>query len=680
LLQKESCCIYHCSSCVVVFAVNDMDPTDLIPERRAKSWKREHEERCRRHQNNNDLKKCRDPGYGSDEAVLSDVKDSSAHFVKVADVAEKIETSAGDTFLNDDSIGEVESALTTTTGDCVIEYESKYQALVEGDVTNNFGMIDGILCDDSRNKGVLPSVQTTGLKTENNLLFQQCLEKDREDVSEINGLGVDIDRDTTRPECVCGDLSVCENVTEEEKNIILQQCETESPGNTAEKNPMIPADNEMGCSKLYEIRSDVLEVSAESSGPTGVKGAESMQLEEAWTVVEDTMKISHEVPQGVQSELSQIPEGEQTRPMYVKPDTVGVVVPRYLDILKDAPSEGGQQGLLGYSDLQGLAGDLKIDPECDMNNDESAQKPDVPLDTGENVGNPGETSDLLGSDAFKLRVSDLSQETLSNIRDVQTVNSLDSSYINSSSSDLEIIKQMPDEHVKGSVKSDDQTDSFGNGYSILSSAEAPGKVTEKVNEKEIDKDKERQNLFLELSAEETLLSPRKCVDDIKHSVCVVDSAKSLSPFEERKQYSCEFLESLDRSGQIDKHLTDGSFGNVDEYKIINNKYVSTEECDTGMNKLENSAMELSQANSKHLVDEAAVEMVGDTFHKYVQLESAPAGSEYCLAVDPVLDQTSLSETASLQPPAMADEDKVNFCCSLVMKFFACSGKGSYLCP
>jgi hypothetical protein len=233
--------------------------------------------------------------------------------------------------------------------------------------------------------------------------------------------------------------------------------------------------------------------------------------------------------------------------------------------------------------------------------------------------------------------------------------------------------------VKGNVKSDDQKDSFGNGYSILSSPGVPGNVTEKLNEKETDKDKQRQNLFVELSVE-ILLKPGECVDDIKHSVCAVDSARSLSPFDERKQYSCEFLESLDRSGQINKHLTDGSFGNMDEYKVINNKYKSTEEGDSGVNKLENSAVELSQENSKHLVDEAALEVVGDTFHKYVQLESTPAGSEHCLAVDPVLDQTSLSETASLQPPAMADEDKVNFYVNPVTEFSACSGKGLCLYP
>lgn len=668
LLQKETCCIYHCSTCVVVFAVNDMDPTDLIPERRAKSWKREHEERCRRHQNNNDFKKCRDPGYGSDEAALSDVKDSSVHFVKDASEAEKIETAASDVSLNANSIGDFENALTTTTGDSVIEYESTCIAPAEGDITTNFGTIDGILCDDRRNKGVLPCVQTTGLKTENNLLFQQCLEKDREDVSEINGLGVNFDRDTTRPECDNRDLSVSENVTEEEKNIILQQCETESPRSTAERYSVIPVDNEMGCSKLDEVKSDVLEVSAESSGPTGVKVAAVLQLEEALTLVEDTVKLSHEVPQGVQSEFSQIPEGEQARPVHVKPDTIGGAAPRFVDILEDASSEGGQE-LLGNSGAQGLSGDLRTDHECDM-------KPDVPLDTGGNLGNAGESSELLGSDAFKLGVSDLSHGTVSDIRDVQAVNTLDRSHINSSSSDLGKIKQMSDEHVK----SDDQKDSFGNEYSILSSPDVPGNVTEKLKEKETDKDKQRQNLFVESSVEEILLKPGECVGDIKHSVCAVNNARSSSPFEETKQYSCEFLESLDRSGQINKHLTDGSFGNMDEYKVINNKYKSTEEGDTVVNKLENSSVELSQENSKHLVDEAAVEVVGDTFNKYVQLESTAAGSEYCLAVDPVLDQTSPSETASLQPPAMADEDKVNFYVNPVVKFSARSGKGSCLCP
>lgn len=654
-----------------------MDPTDLIPERRAKSWKREHEERCRRHQNNNDLKKCRDPGNGSDEAVLLDVKDSSIHSMKDADGAEKIETSASDTFFNDNSIGDVANALTTTTGDSVIDYESTYKAPAEGDVTNNFGAIDGTLCDDRRNKEVLPFVQTTGLKTENNVWFEHCCDKDREVVSEVNGLGVNTDRDTTRPECVGGDLSVCENVTEEE-NIILQQCETESPGSTAEMYSVIPADNKMGCSLLDEVRSDVLEVSAVSSGPTGVKGTESLHLEEALTVVEDTLKMSDQVPQGVQSELIQIPEREQTRPVHVKPDTIGGAVPRFMDISKYASSEGVQQGLLGYSDMQGLSGDLRSDPECDMNNDESTQKLDVPLGTGENLENPDERGELLCSDAFKLGVSDLSQGTLSDIRDVQTVNSLDSSHINSSSSDLENFKQMPDEHVKGTVRGDDQKETFGNRCSILSSPEASGKVTEKLNEKGTDKDKQRQNFFVELSVEEILLRPGECVDDIKHSVCVEDSARSPSPFEERKQYSCEFLESLDRSGQISEHFTDGSFGNVDEYKIINNKYKSTEEIDTGVNKLENSSVELSQENSKHLVDETAVEVVGDTFHKYVQLESTPAGSKNCLAVDPVQDHTSLSET-SLQPPAMADEDKVNFCVNPVIKFSAHGGKRSCLC-
>jgi hypothetical protein len=235
---------------------------------------------------------------------------------------------------------------------------------------------------------------------------------------------------------------------------------------------------------------------------------------------------------------------------------------------------------------------------------------------------------------------------------------------------------MPDEHVKG----DDQKESFGNRYSILSSPDASEKVTEKLNEKGTDKDKQRPNLFVELSVEESLLKPGECVDDIKHSVCAEDSARSLSPLEERKQYSCEFWESLDRSGQINKHFTDGSFRNVDEYKIINNKCKRTEEIDTGVNKLENSSMELSQESSKHLVDETAVEVVGDTCHKNIQLESTHAGSENCLAVDPVQDQTSPSETASLQPPAMADEDKVNFCVNPVVSFSAHRGKRSCLCP
>jgi hypothetical protein len=634
---------------VVVFAVYDMDPTDLVPERRAKSWKREHEERCRRHQTNNDVKKCRDPGYGSDEAVLSDIKDSSTHLVKDAIGVEKIETFASDTFFNDNSIDD-ENALPTTTEDSVIECESTNNVPVEGDIINDLGTSDRILCDDGRNKGVHPGVQTTDLITENNLLSEQYLEEDREDFTEVNGLSVDNDSDTTRPGHVCGDLSVCENVMEEEKNIILQQCETESPGNTAERYSVIPVEKEMECSKLDEVRSDVLEVSAESSGLTGVKGGEPLQLEEVLTVMDKTMNISHGIPQGMQSGFSRILEGEPTRPVHVKPDTLGAAVPRFLDILKDASSERVPLGLPEFSDVvQGLSGNLRTVPEYNMSN-ESAQTYDVPRDTGENLGNPGERSELPDSDALKLGLSDLSQGTLSDIGGVQTVNSLDISHIDSSCSDLGNVKGMPDEHMKGSVKSDDQEHSFSTGDSTLSSLEAPGKVPEKLNEKETGNDKQRQNLFVELSVEEYLLRPGECVDDTEHCVCVVDSARSLQPFEEGK-YSCEFLESIDRSGQINKHLTDSSFGYGDKDKIINNNYKSTEENGTGMNKLE---------NSKHLVDESAVEVVGDTFHKSVQLESTPAGSEYRLAVDPVLDQTLPSETASLQPPAMADEDKVNF--------------------
>jgi hypothetical protein len=626
-----------------------MDPTDLIPERRAKSWKREHEERCRRHQNNNDLKKCRDPGYGSDETVLLDIKDSTTHFVKDEVGVEKVETPA--------SIDADENALMTTTGDSVIEYESTNKAPVEGDVINN------LVTTDRRDKGVLPCVQTIDLKIEKNLLFKQGREKDREDFAEINGLGLDMDRDAIKPGHVCGDVSVCVNVVEGEEEIILQQCETGSVGNTAERYSVIPVENEIECSKLDEVRSDVLEVPAESSGLTEVKGTESLQLEEALTVAVETISTSYEIPQRMQSGFSGISEGDQTMPVRVEPDSLGSAVPSFLDVLEDAASGGLPQGLLECSDVsQGLSGNLRTVPECNMNNNESAQEPEVLFDTGDNLGNAGKGSELPTSDALKLEISDLSQVTLSDIRDVQTVNLLDSSHITSSVSDLGNRKGTPDENGKGSVKSDDQKDSFITGDSILSSPEAPGKVTEQLNKKESVNDKQGQNLFVELTVDENL-RPAECVDEMEHPVCVVDSARSLSPFEEGKQYSCEFLESLDRSGQINKHLTDSSFGNVGEYKTINSNYKNTEEDDTGMNKVESSAVELSQENSKHLVDESSVEMVGDTFNKYVQLESTSAtsaGSEYCHGVDPVLDQTLPSEPTFLQPPAMADEDKVNF--------------------
>ena len=60
---------------------------DLIPERRAKSWKREHEERCRRH---SDLKKYRGHGNGL-EFVVTGIKENSSDYMDgISDEMEKM--------------------------------------------------------------------------------------------------------------------------------------------------------------------------------------------------------------------------------------------------------------------------------------------------------------------------------------------------------------------------------------------------------------------------------------------------------------------------------------------------------------------------------------------------------------------------------------------------------------
>ncbi|XP_069694080.1 regulator of nonsense transcripts 2-like isoform X2 [Periplaneta americana] len=62
------------SSTIRRMSGSNMDGAELIPERRAKSWKREHEERCRRHQNN-DPKKSRDIVCESEQSLISETKE-----------------------------------------------------------------------------------------------------------------------------------------------------------------------------------------------------------------------------------------------------------------------------------------------------------------------------------------------------------------------------------------------------------------------------------------------------------------------------------------------------------------------------------------------------------------------------------------------------------------------------
>jgi hypothetical protein len=627
-----------------------MDPTDLIPERRAKSWKREHEERCRRHQNNNDLKKFRDPGCGSDQSVLPEIKSDSVDFVKDAVEVEKMETSASDKFLNCSGIDDVENediyTLRTTIEDSVNEYESSNKALTEYELISNCESGGRILCDDRRNEIVFPFPQTTegsDFKTESNLLVKQYLEKKgREDLTEKNYLQMGFKGNSTKPGHTSSDSSVCENVMEEQSNssVISQQVETEALRNV--------------CEEYSEISRRAEEVFSESSGSPVSKGTELIQLEEALPGVEEIMDMPLEIPQGTQLEFSGIPEGDPTGLADVKPETLGGTIPKFVDILKDATPERVSQGQPEFTDiLQRFSGDFRTVSECSVNTQESSQRTDVSLDT-EHFGNCGEGDELTGSHSLKLGVSDLSQGTLLD-RDFEIVDLLDSSqnigHIDSSGSDLENRNGVPNEHLKGNLENDDQKGSVDTEDSILCSSEAPGNVAENLNENGTLSMKQKKNLFMELSHEENSVRPVEYVDKPEHSVCVLGSARSPSPFQERKQSASKVMEGPGTSEEIKKFLTDCSSGNVtEEYKTINDNYKGTKQ----------DTEELSEENSKHIKDEAAVEITGDTFHKYMELEGTSSGSKYCLGIDSVPDQTSALEMSSLQPSATASEDRVSF--------------------
>jgi hypothetical protein len=630
-----------------------MDPADLIPERRAKSWKREHEERCRRHQNNNDLKKCRDPGYGPDQSVLLEMKDNSTDLMKDAVGVEKMEMSASDKFLNGSGDVDVESegisALRTTIENSAIEYESTNKAPAEGDVINNLGTGEGLLCDGRRSEIVFPLLQTaegSEVETENSLCKQYLENERREDFTETTGVHVDFKEESIKPVHICEGLSLCENVEEREKSpMILQQFETEVPEITSEGYSKILKGTESGSSKLHKAKSGPLEVSAESSELAVVKGTELVHLEEAFTWMEDIMDMSLEIPERVPA-----------RPADVKPETEDAA-PRFLDVLKDAPVERLSQGQLGFKDvLQGLSGNIRTVHEDSMNTEESVHKADVLLDTGEELGNSGERGELAGSDSLELGINNLSQVTVLDNINFEIVDSVGSSqdveHSNSSSCDLENGNGAPNDRLIGSLKTDDQKYSVHAEESVLSSFETPGNVAEKLKEEETADVKQGKNLCVELCHEENFRRPVEFVDEIKHSVCVLGSAKSLSPFHDREQSASEFLE------ENNKFVTDCSFGNVAvEYKTSDKDNGTIE--DTGMSNLENPARELNEGNSKHLKDKPAVEMVGDMFHEYVQLEGLSADSKYCLGIDIVPDRTLPSETAFLQPSAVASEDKVN---------------------
>jgi hypothetical protein len=252
--------------------------------------------------------------------------------------------------------------------------------------------------------------------------------------------------------------------------------------------------------------------------------------------------------------------------------------------------------------------------------------------------------------------------------------SQDAEHSNSSSCDLENRSEAPNGHQKGSLKSDDRKCSVHAEESILNSFETPGNVAEKLKEEETSGVKQGKNLFVELCQEENFARPVEFVDKPKHSVCVLASAKSVSPFLDRQQSDSEFLEDPGTSGENNKLVTDCSFGNVAvEYKTSDVDRGTMK--DTGVSNLENPEGELNEGNPKHLMAEPALEIVGDMFHEYVQLEGSSVNSKYCLGINIVPDQTLPSETAFFQPSAMASEDKVN----ILGLMLSCYHDSHFLC-
>jgi hypothetical protein len=625
-------CSYCGIICVITFTVHNMDPVDLIPERRAKSWKREHEERCRRHQNSNDLKKCRDPGYGPDQSVLLEVKDSSTDLIKDAVRVEKMEMSASDKLLYSSGDSSVESesasALRTTTENSTTEYESTNKAPAESEIINNLRTIEGILSDGTRSEIIFPLVQTAeglDVDTENNLHKDYLEKEEREDSVERSGVHMDCKGDSVMPGHICEGLSLFDNVEGSEKShTILQQFETEMPEITPEKCSEISGETELGSSELLKVKSSPLEVSAELSELTMMKGTDLVHLEEALTRREAVNNMPLEFPEGV-----------PTRPADVKPETLEDITLRFQDNMKDATVERISHGESEFKDvLQGHLGNISTVHAEDVNSEESVQKADVFLDTGEELGKCGKRGDLAGSDALELEIINFSEVTILNNINFEIVDSL------VCSQDIE----------------------HGNSSSIegsnLSSFETPGNVAEKLEEKETAGVKRGKNLFVELCHEEHFVKPLEFVDKTEHSVCLVASTSSVSSLQAREQSASESLEGPGTCGENNKFVSDCSVGNVAVECKATDKDSETIEV-TGLSKSENPVSELNEGNSKHLMDNPALEIVGDMFHECAQLDRLSADSKYCLGIDIVQDHTLPSETAFLQPSAMASEDKVN---------------------
>jgi hypothetical protein len=433
--------------------------------------------------------------------------------------------------------------------------------------------------------------------------------------------------------------------------MMLQLFEIEMSEITPKGYSKISGGTELGSSKLHEVKAGPLEVSAESSELTVGKGTELVHVEEALRRREDIVDVSLEIPE-------QVP----TRPVDVKPETLEDATPRIPDILKDAALERVSQGQSGFKDvLQELLGNISTVHEDCVNTEESVQKVDVLLATGEELGNYGERGELAGSDTLELGINNLSQVTVLDNRNFEIVDSLgtsqDADHSNSSSCDLENRSGTPDHHLKGSLKADNRKCSAHAEESILSSFEMPGNVAEKIKEEETAGVKQGKNLFVELGHEEDFARPVEFIDKPEHSVCVLASAKSVSPFQDREQSDSELLEDPCTSGENNKFITDCSFGSVAVAYKTSDKDNGTLK-DTGVSNLENPAGELNEGNPKHLMDKPSLEIVGDMFHECVQMEGSSADSKYCLGID-VPDQTLPSETAFLQPSAMASEEKVN---------------------
>jgi hypothetical protein len=567
------------------------------------------------------------------------MKGNSTDLINDGARVEKIQMSASDKLLSSDVSVESEgaSSLRAATESSTAEYESTDKAPAEGDVINSLQTIEGIP-NDGRSELIFPLVQTAeslDVDTENNLH-----KEGREESTARNGVQVDCKGDSVMPGHICEGLSLFENMGESGKSRMIPQ-QFEMPEIMPEEYPEISGGTELVSSELQKVKSSPLEVSAALSELAMAHPEEALTRREA---VED---VSFEIAEWV-----------STGPADVKPETSEDMTSSFQDNMKDATVETVSHGQSG---LEGRVGNIDTAHEQDVGTEESVQKADVSLDTGEELGKCGERCELAGSDTLELGINNLSEVTVVDNRNFGIVDSLvcsqDGEHSNSSNFDLENISEVPNEHVKGTLITDIWKCGVHAEGSDPGSFETQGNVAENLEE-EVDGVERGENLFVELCHEENVAIPVEVVDKTEHSVCVLANTNSVSSFQATEQSASEFTEGPGTCGENKTFVTGRSFGDVATDCNTTDKDNGTLEC-TGLNNSETPVSELNEGNSKHLMDNPALDVVGDMFHGYAQLDGSSADGKYCLGVDTVQDHTSPSETAFVQPSAMASEDKVN---------------------